>query len=189
MIFVTGNRHQPQQQNSAMVMLLSGSWQPDRQYNIGTKNTSVVAEPLRNQSGRSTSAMYEIRKTESTWSQLHKTSKNIEKLLLSKKLCVLDKITFFYVNPGFPCWPKIWQWYEAGTFKTRQSVPDLARHIYGDCQSYRRSPGPLGGSPILPLAGTTTGGSGGIVEPTGSVGLTGNDYIYAVQGPVHFVWF
>ena len=79
--------------------------------------------------------------------------------------------------------------YEAGTFKTRQSVPNLARHIYGDCQSDRRSPGPLGGSPILPLAGTTTGGWGGIVEPTGSVGLTGNDHIYAVQGPVHFVWF
>ena len=84
---------------------------------------------------------------------------------------------------------KIKSVYEAGTFKTRQSVPNLARHIYGDCQSDRRSPGPLGGSPILPLAGTTTGGWGGIVEPTGSVGLTGNDHIYAVQGPGHFVWF
>ena len=91
----TDNVINQQQHNSAMVMLLSGSWQPDRQYNIGTKNTSDVAEPLRNQSGRSTSAMYEIRKIESTCSQLHKTSKIIEKLLLSTKLCVLEKITFF----------------------------------------------------------------------------------------------
>ena len=52
-------------------------------------------EPLRNRSERSTSAKYEIRKNESTWSQLHKTSKIITKLLLSTKLCVLDKITFF----------------------------------------------------------------------------------------------
>ena len=47
--------------------------------------------PLRNRTKRSTSAKFKTQKMESTWSQLHKTSKIIEKLLLSTKLWWFEK--------------------------------------------------------------------------------------------------
>ena len=48
----------------------------------------------------------------SMWSQLHKTSKSIEKFHLSMKLWWFEKMSvFLYENRWYLCWPKIWQWY------------------------------------------------------------------------------
>ena len=52
---------------------------------------SAAEEPLRNLTKRSTSAKFETRKMKSTWYQLLKTSKIIEKLHLSTKLWWFEK--------------------------------------------------------------------------------------------------
>ena len=105
------NVWQPQQQNSAMVMLLSGSWQPDRQYNNGTKNTQLCygtfAEPVRK------IHVSNVR-NQKNWKYMITASQNIKNYwktpLEQKVMCLRQNHLFFYVNPGFPCWPKIWQW-------------------------------------------------------------------------------
>ena len=54
-------------------------------------DVAAADEPLRNRTKRSTSAKFETRKMQSTWYQLHKTSKIIEKLLLSTELRWFEK--------------------------------------------------------------------------------------------------